>query len=101
MVKSIRSKMPVVEHRRPDLYPTSLQGPLGVPGDEDILTFGQVKVRGASVIAKSRLSYAFTNKKCVVPGRILFFTIAIKKSHNFRMKNIFSYEMYKMFWWLL
>jgi hypothetical protein len=64
--------MPVVEHRRPDLYATDLQKMLDVPCDDDIFTFGQVKVRGASVIAKSSLSYAFTNKKCVVPGRILF-----------------------------
>ena len=64
--------MPVVEHRRPDLYATDLQKTLDVPCDDDIFTFGQVKVRGASVIAKSSLSYAFTNKKCVVPGRILF-----------------------------
>jgi len=64
--------MPAVEHRRPDLYATDLQKTLDVPCDDDIFTFGQVKVRGASVIAKSSLSYAFTNKKCVVPGRILF-----------------------------
>jgi deaminated glutathione amidase len=72
MVESTRAKMPVVEHRRPDLYATDLQKMLDVPYDDEIFTFGQVKVRGASVIAKSSLSYAFTNKKCVVPGRILF-----------------------------
>lgn len=64
--------MPVVEHRRPDLYDTDLQKSLNVPEDETIFTFGHVIVQGASVIARSSLSYAFTNKKCVVPGRILF-----------------------------
>ncbi|XP_065348499.1 deaminated glutathione amidase [Cloeon dipterum] len=81
-LKSIRTRMPVVEHRRPDLYPTDLRGPVHSPANEEIFTFGQVKVLGASVVAKTALTIAFTNKKCVVPGHMLLAPIRVAERLN-------------------
>jgi len=68
---SVRSRMPVQSHRRPDLYGSvSLAGgPPDLPGPD--LEFGPVTVPAAAIFARSGRSVAFTNKKPVVAGHVL------------------------------
>lgn len=75
LVTSIRQSMPLEQHRRYDIYPKMmLSTPLYNEPIEDNceLKFGSSTVKGLQVFYKTRLSFAFTNIKCVLPGRILF-----------------------------
>lgn len=81
----VRAAMPVASHRRTDLYSEMVPVPL-VPGEcgsslfdvtntfpnaGEKFPFGQVTIDGDMVIYRTDLSYAFVNKKCVVPGHVL------------------------------
>lgn len=88
-----RLSMPVLEHRRNDVYPSLIPQhqavledrrndvhPSPMPDhqvklqkivDEEEFQFGQVFVKGTGIFAKTACSMAFTNKKCVVPGHVL------------------------------
>lgn len=71
--EQLRIKMPVWSHRRHDLYP-SMVTPKPATSSSSTPThfqFGQVQVHNSQVFFKTQLSFAFTNKCCVVPGRIL------------------------------
>ncbi|KAK6624221.1 hypothetical protein RUM44_011080 [Polyplax serrata] len=69
----VRLNMPVWQHRRTDLYPSmlNLSGCENNVFDKDFYTFGQVKISKETIFYKTNLSFAFTNKKCVVPGHVL------------------------------
>lgn len=75
LVTSIRQSMPLEQHRRYDIYPkmtpsTSLSNE---PIEDNFeFKFGSSIVKGLQVFYKTQLSFAFTNVKCVLPGRILF-----------------------------
>ncbi|KAK3908981.1 Nitrilase and fragile histidine triad fusion protein NitFhit, partial [Frankliniella fusca] len=74
LLQKTRLSMPVLEHRRHDVYP-SLK-PLSVSQPQEEIEsvnfqFGQVFVKGSGIFAKTASSMAFTNKKCVVPGHVL------------------------------
>lgn len=76
-LRRTRLSMPVFEHRRHDVYPDlspkiNLESTLKHQ-DLEVYQFGQVTVQKSGVFAKTDLSIAFANKKCVVPGRILSF----------------------------
>ncbi|XP_076055686.1 ntrilase and fragile histidine triad fusion protein NitFhit isoform X2 [Oratosquilla oratoria] len=79
-LEKIRRNMPVVQHRREDLYhlapveciespsPLQLQQ---LPSDYVSYQYGQHQVPGSCIFFKSQLSQAFVNKKPVVPGHVL------------------------------
>lgn len=75
LLRRTRLSMPVFEHRRHDVYPALLPKNHLTPASKDqeseIYQFGQVSVKSRGVFTKTENSIAFTNKKCVVPGRIL------------------------------
>lgn len=90
LLQKTRLSMPVLEHRRSDVYPAmecleSIEVPLGEELSSKSFQFGQVSVNGSGIFLKSGLSMAFTNKKCVVPGRILYYAGFIP----FAMKQYF------------
>jgi len=70
-LNNLRLEMPLASHRRHDIYQLPVQGShsMDFPSDTDSFTFGQVMIRGWGVFYRTRLSIAFVNKKCVVPGR--------------------------------
>lgn len=72
-ISTVRKKMPVYQHQRPELYEnTSLQPKVKVPSsnnDEESFPFGQVSVKYKHVFLENNHARAFVNKKCVAPGR--------------------------------
>ncbi|XP_068219814.1 nitrilase and fragile histidine triad fusion protein NitFhit [Palaemon carinicauda] len=79
-VEKIRKEMPVVKHRRSDLYhlfelpqPGSLRicDVLPMPSSYVSYQFGNVSVPGSCIFLKSLHSQAFVNKKPVTPGHVL------------------------------
>lgn len=79
-LQKVRKEMPVLIHRRHDLYNLEQVTPPHTPHVCQLLPqpspyvtykFGQVSVPGSCVFLKSRLSQAFVNKKPVVPGHTL------------------------------
>ncbi|PSN40498.1 Nitrilase and fragile histidine triad fusion protein NitFhit [Blattella germanica] len=74
-LKQVRRNMPVWEHRRNDLYPAlpSLDSnPKLVPYDQQQeYKFGHTSVKASGVFYKTDKTLAFTNLRCVAPGRIL------------------------------
>ncbi|KAG7153712.1 Nitrilase and fragile histidine triad fusion protein NitFhit-like [Homarus americanus] len=79
-LETIRQEMPVLSHRRLDLYHVNdVQLPdssricdlYPFPSPYISYQFGTVAVPGSCVFLKSRLSQAFVNKKPLVPGHIL------------------------------
>ena len=85
LVDSVRCAMPVFSHRRFDVYPKMIQigNGIDVGNGQEKYQFGQVEVFALSVFYRSKLTIAFTNKRCVVPGRILLlFGIIIIPNKN-------------------
>lgn len=74
LIKSVRQSMPLECHRRYDVYPKYTPSSLGNEPIDDVqeFKFGSSTVKGLQVFFKTQLSFAFTNIKCVLPGRILF-----------------------------
>lgn len=66
--------MPLESHRRYDIYPKFTSSSLDNKPIDDTheFTFGSFIVKGLQVFYKTQLCFAFTNIKCVLPGRILF-----------------------------
>lgn len=64
--------MPCFQHRRHDVYDLSPVN-INVPAlnDNDTFKFAEKDIKGSTVFYRSKHSYAFTNIRCVVPGRIL------------------------------
>lgn len=76
LVKSVRQSMPLERHRRYDVYPKTVSSPARDDrpvADSDGFKFGADTVKGLQVFYRTHLCYAFTNIKCVLPGRILFY----------------------------
>lgn len=73
LISSIRRSMPLELHRRYDVYPKAIQNSLSNKFIEDHhkVDFGNSVVKGLQVFYKTKLCFAFTNIKCVLPGRIL------------------------------
>ncbi|PZC76389.1 hypothetical protein B5X24_HaOG204688 [Helicoverpa armigera] len=93
-IKSVRKNMPVFQHRRRNIYslyclslrkdllpahqksaavePCSrISSDAGVNPDEPYYNFGHVIVPESCVFFKSKLTYAFVNLRCVLPGHVL------------------------------
>jgi len=74
LIKTIRQAMPLECHRRYDIYPKMISSTLCKKKSiEDFyeFKFGSSIVKGLQVFYKTQLCLAFTNIKCVLPGRIL------------------------------
>ncbi|XP_063234210.1 deaminated glutathione amidase isoform X2 [Bacillus rossius redtenbacheri] len=77
LLAGVRAGMPVLQHRRHDLYPrlaTSAPPPTALGEEEEGASsyrFGQVSVPAGAVFYRTPLSIAFTNKKCAVHGHVL------------------------------
>lgn len=75
LITSIRQGMPIEQHRRYDVYPKFVPSTLFNESIDDSheFKFGTSTVKGLQVFYKTQLSFAFTNIKCVLPGRILYY----------------------------
>lgn len=74
--------MPVLEHRRNDIYNLFLLDNKVSIDDSETYKFADKAIPGSTVFYRTKFSYAFTNIRCVVPGRIL-------KTHFFIKKSLF------------
>lgn len=83
--------MPVLEHRRNDIYSLSLTSRVDSTEQESYL-FSDKIVPASAVFYRTKFSYAFTNIRCVVPGRKTF----PKNGESFILKFVFL----KMCWCL-
>lgn len=70
LIKKVREEMPVYSHRRNDVYQLKQ---LGLPKNTlpDNFNFADKIIPASTVFYQSNYSFAFTNIRCVVPGRIL------------------------------
>lgn len=97
LVKKIRREMPCFQHRRNDVYdlcPVNIDVP--PLNDNDNFKFADKIIPGSTVFYRSKHSYAFTNIRCVVPGRILklifsFFCVILKALLALTKKNRVKY----------
>lgn len=62
--------MPMQLQRRFDLYPKL--GSISLASDTESYQFGQVVIKSQTVFYKTDYTLAFVNKRCAVPGRILW-----------------------------
>ena len=72
-INKVREKMPIVEHRRSDLYSLSSPTNLLIPIDsfnEKQIQWGQLKISTDQIFFRTALTMALVNKKPVVPGRM-------------------------------
>ena len=75
-LSKVRREMPVWQHRRADLYgevtaeadQASVSKPRSV---KESFTFAHVQVPASAVFYESKLSFAFVNRKPVLPGHVL------------------------------
>ncbi|KAL1130000.1 hypothetical protein AAG570_012943, partial [Ranatra chinensis] len=81
IIGNLSQEMPVWDHRRNDLYPTLLplnnKKSVTIRNPNQHFQFGQVSVNSDAIFYNTDLTVAFTNKRCIVPGRILFFFLYI------------------------
>ena len=71
-IGKIRDKMPIIEHRRRDLYSLSSPTNLLIPIDdrnEESISWGQTQISSNQIFFRTSLTMALVNKKPVVPGR--------------------------------
>ncbi|KAL0279535.1 UNVERIFIED_CONTAM: hypothetical protein PYX00_001066 [Menopon gallinae] len=68
----VRSTMPLLKHRRYDLYPAMAVRIAGAgTRTQSVYDFGHVKIPMETVFLQTDKTFAFTNKRCVVPGHVL------------------------------
>lgn len=72
-LEDVRKKMPVWDHRREDIYAlTSNADEITTSIDPEAeYEFGQVKIKGRSLVMESHSSYVSVNRKPVLPGHLL------------------------------
>ncbi|CAF2962985.1 unnamed protein product [Rotaria sp. Silwood2] len=73
-IEQVREKMPIIEHRRHDIYtlmsPTIIIVPIDDKSEEKI-RWGQLEINTSQIFFRSTLTLALVNKKPVVPGHVL------------------------------
>lgn len=67
----VRQNMPCFEHRRNEIYSLSVVPEKLQPSTTEFV-FEKYPIPNAAIFYQSNHSLAFTNIRCVVPGRILF-----------------------------
>lgn len=95
LLEHVRITMPVHQHRRCDLYPEMVPLKIKECSNKDSIdnivdcseyyAFGQSKVSENAVFYKTYKTMAFTNKHCVLPGRILYY---FYKNKIYAIKNM-------------
>lgn len=71
VIAQVRREMPVFQHRRNDLYRLELMHSDTIIDDNESYKFAHKIIPGSTVFLRTKYSFAFTNIRCVVPGRIL------------------------------
>lgn len=66
----VRQNMPCFEHRRNEIYSLSVM-PQKLQSPTEDFVFEKYPIPNETIFYKSDHSLAFTNIRCVVPGRIL------------------------------
>ncbi|OQR80303.1 nitrilase and fragile histidine triad fusion protein NitFhit-like [Tropilaelaps mercedesae] len=94
-VKAVRLGMPVMQHRRVDLYgePTPVYNNTGIDSQE-VYTFGQVELYKSQLFHKTALSMAFTNIMPILTGHVL---VAPLRRSAIRLADITSGEIADLF----
>lgn len=69
LVANTRKNMPVFSHRRNDIYSLNMIRTRKDIEDEKIYAFADKAIPGSTVFYTSAYCFAFTNIRCVVPGR--------------------------------
>ena len=86
-IEKIREKMPILEHRRRDLYslttPINIIVPINENNNEKI-SWGQIKITESQIFFRSTLCFALVNRKPVVPGRKFIFVSFFVFNTKFR-----------------
>jgi len=72
-----RSEMPVLSHKRHDLYGQVLSGAVLPIDSQSQYHFGAHSVKSTSVYYRTALSIAFVNRKPVLPGHVLVCPIRV------------------------
>lgn len=71
-ISKVRKEMPVLQHRRDDIYNlTENNNKLVLPECRQAYMFADKIIHPSTVFYCTKYSFAFTNIRCVVPGRIL------------------------------
>ncbi|XP_040563266.1 LOW QUALITY PROTEIN: nitrilase and fragile histidine triad fusion protein NitFhit [Lepeophtheirus salmonis] len=73
-LKKVREEMPVMQHRREDLYgliTSEAMSSLSMIHDEYNFHFGKIFIKGSSVVFASKQSYCSVNKCPILPGHLL------------------------------
>ncbi|RZC34648.1 nitrilase and fragile histidine triad fusion protein NitFhit [Asbolus verrucosus] len=74
LIQKVRAEIPVFQHRRNDLYQLqTINNETFSINDAENFMFADKVIPGSTVFYRTRHSFAFTNIRCVVPGRILLF----------------------------
>ncbi|KAJ8960385.1 hypothetical protein NQ314_006075 [Rhamnusium bicolor] len=72
LLLKIRQEMPLLQHRRNDIYSLNLiRKEIVEINDNNTYNFADKLIPGSHVFYLSKYSYAFTNIRCVVPGHVL------------------------------
>lgn len=79
LIKKVREEMPVYQHRRNDIYALTQLNIVPNNITRETFSFANKIIPASTVFYQSAHSYAFTNIRCVVPGRILFFLLTKQK----------------------
>ncbi|XP_067942687.1 nitrilase and fragile histidine triad fusion protein NitFhit-like isoform X2 [Watersipora subatra] len=95
LIEKVRTSMPVLSHKRPDLYTVSkCNNNQSYNIDErKVYNFAQLSIPYTTVIYRTQLSFAFVNKKPVLPGHMLVSPIRVVK----RMADLTFAEMADLF----
>nr|XP_022903428.1 nitrilase and fragile histidine triad fusion protein NitFhit [Onthophagus taurus] len=80
LIDKIRMDMPVLEHRRDDIYKIiQLEKGLISPDSQESFSFAQKTILSSQAFLCTQHSFAFTNIRCVVPGHVLVASKRIAK----------------------
>ncbi|XP_050303135.1 nitrilase and fragile histidine triad fusion protein NitFhit [Anthonomus grandis grandis] len=93
IIKRIRTEMPVILHRRNDIYSLNLVNCRQDIDDDKIYEFADKKIPGKTVFYVTKHSFAFTNIRCVVPGHVLVSSLRKAK----RLQDLTEEEIADLF----
>ncbi|CAF3360792.1 unnamed protein product [Rotaria socialis] len=73
-IEQVREKMPIIQHRRKDLYTLISSTNIAVPIkniNNEKIRWGQLEITASQIFFRSTLSIGLVNKKPIVPGHVL------------------------------
>lgn len=74
VISKVRGDMPVLQHRRDDIYNLiEVNNKQILPDCRSTYMFAEKMIPSSTVFYCTKFSFAFTNIRCVVPGRILLY----------------------------